>query len=188
MTGTGVLVAGRAEMGGNVLLNAWNALERYVVGLLGGIALVLSGFEVVTRYGFPQFAPDWGEEVIVYVVIWGTFLAGSALTEQNRHVRADILVRMLGAGRQRLLELFNAGLGVFFCGAMAWFGWEVVEFAIMLDEHSISSLHFPVALYYLCLPVGMALMTLRFLVRIWELLFRFDPVKHTIQDGDFSHD
>ena len=149
---------------------------------------MLSGYEILTRYLFPQHAPDWGEEVIVYVVMWGVFMSGSGLVGDNHHVRADIIVRMLGEQQQRLCEIFNTLLGIGFTGAMAWFGWEVVEFALMLDERSISSLRFPIAWYYLCLPVGMGLMALRFTIRLYELLFRFDPARHTLREDDFSHD
>lgn len=171
-----------------MLHQAWGQVERIVVGLLGGIALVLSAFEIVTRYLFPQYAPDWGEEVIVYVTIWGVFLAGSALVDENRHVRADLLVRLLGPAGQRVTELFNTVAGLIFTGALTWFGWQVVDFAVMMDETSISSLKFPIAYYYACLPAGMALMFVRYLIRLWILAFRFDPLKHTIQAGEFPHD
>lgn len=169
-------------------LRIWSAVEHVLVGALGGVALVLSGFEIVTRYFAPSYAPDWGEEIIVYVVIWGIFLAGSSLVAENRHVRADLALRMLGVGGQRAAELFNVSLGLAFTLMLAWFGWEVVEFALLLDERSISSLKFPIAWYYLCLPVAMTLMSVRYLVRLWELLLRFDPAKHTLREGEFRHD
>jgi len=170
-----------------VLIEIWDRVERLVVGLLGGIALALCGFEMTTRYLVPQHAPDWGEEVIVYLTMWGIFLSGSALVRENRHVRADLVLRMLGARGQRLAEIFNTLLGLFFTGALAWFGWLVVDFALMLDERSISSLKFPIAWYYLGLPVGMGLMFAGYLLRLYDLLFRFDPRRHTLQDGDFEH-
>lgn len=171
-----------------MFLRAWTAVERVLVGVLGGVALALSGFEIVTRYFAPQYAPDWGEEIIVYVVMWGIFLAGSSLVAENRHVRADIILRLMGTRGQRAAELFNAVLGLAFTAMLAWFGWQVVEFAILLDERSISSLKFPIAWYYLSLPVAMALMSLRYVIRLWELAFRFDPARDTLQEGDFRHD
>jgi C4-dicarboxylate transporter, DctQ subunit len=152
------------------------------------VALVLSGFEIVTRYFAPRYAPDWGEEIIVYVVMWGIFLAGSSLVAENRHVRADLVLRLMGAAGQRAAEIFNSLLGLAFTLLLARFGWEVVEFALLLDERSISSLKFPIAWYYLSLPVAMALMSLRYVIRLWELLFRFDPARHTLQEGEFRHD
>lgn len=171
-----------------MLLRAWGAVERFVVGALGGIALVLSGFEIVTRYFVPAYAPDWGEEIIVYVVIWGIFLAGSGLVAENRHVRADIVVRLLPLAGQRAAEIFNALLGLAFTALLTWLGWEVVEFALLLDERSISSLKFPIAWYYASLPVAMALMTVRYVVRLWELLFRYDPAKHAFHEEDLLRD
>jgi TRAP-type C4-dicarboxylate transport system permease small subunit len=159
-----------------------------VVGLLGAVALLLSAFEIVTRYFLPAYAPDWGEEIIVYVTIWGIFIAGSALVEENRHVRADIIVRLFGSEGQRAAEIFNTLAGLAFTALLAWYGWAVVDFALLLDERSISSLKFPIAWYYACLPAGMALMALRYAIRLWELVARFDPAKHTFQEGEFRHD
>ena len=169
-------------------LRVWGRVERVVVGVLGAIALVLSGFEIVTRYFLPAYAPDWGEEIIVYVTMWGIFLAGSALVEENRHVRADIVVRLFGAQGQRAAEVFNTLAGLAFTSLLAWYGWAVVDFALLLDERSISSLKFPIAWYYASLPAAMILMAARYAIRLWELLFRFDPARHTFQEGEFLHD
>lgn len=171
-----------------MLLRWWNFLERSLVGVLAVLALTASGYEIVTRYLLPQYAPDWGEEVIVYLVIWAVFLAGSALVAENRHVRADIVLRLFGATGQRALEIFNCAASLLLCLLLAWFGWEVVEFAIMLDERSISSLRFPIALYYACLPIGMLLMSIRYVIRLAALLFAFDPATMTIQEGDITHE
>lgn len=171
-----------------MFLKWWNGIERGLVGMLAALALIASGYEIVTRYLLPQYAPDWGEEVIVYLVIWAVFVAGSALVTENRHVRADIVLRLFGTTGQRALEIFNSAASLLFCVLLAWFGWEVVQFSIMLDERSISSLRFPIALYYACLPIGMVLMSIRYAIRLAALLFAFDPATMTIQEGDITHD
>ncbi len=62
---------------------------------------------------------------------------------------------------------------------MVWYGWQIVETSWLLDETSSSGLAFPMWLYYAALPAGGALMVMRYLVRLYRYLFRFDPATMT---------
>ena len=169
------------------MLRLWNRLELAVVGTLAGIALVLSLYEMAMRYLAPRLAPDWSSELVVYLVIWSAFVAASLLADANRHVRVDLFIRLLPPGMQRGLEIFNSAASLFFCVLLLWFGWQVVDLAQLLDERSSSSMRFPMWIYYLSLPVGAALMSLRFARRLFLLVFRFDAASMTIVDPDVSH-
>ena len=166
----------------------WGRLEAWLTGVLAALALLLICFEVATRYFLPRYLPDWGAEFVIYFTVWAIFIAGSSLVAESRHVRADIVIRLLPAGAQRLLEVLNALAGLLFCALIAYYGYEVVEFAHRLDERSESSMLFPLYLYYLCLPVGMALMTVRFLIRLKRYVFNFDAATMTVGDADRLRD
>lgn len=169
------------------MLRIWDRIELFVVGIMAATALCLSTFEMTTRYFAPAYTPDWTSEVVVYLVIWGVFLAASLLVERNGHVRVDLFIRLLPSGTQRALEIFNSAAALLFCLLLAWYGWQAVELGMLLDERSASSLRFHMWVYYLCLPVGGALMSLRFLRRLYCLIFRFDPATMTVTDPDLSH-
>lgn len=168
-----------------MIVHLWNRLETIAVGLLVGTALLLSMYEIGVRYFFPQFAYDWGEEVIVYLVIWGVWLSTSALVEEDRHVRADIVIRLLPVNGQRAIELLNSVAAIVFCCLVIWYAWDMISLSRMLEERSGSSLRFPIWIYYSALPVGAALMILRYVRRIWLLAFRYDPA--TMQIGESVH-
>ncbi len=85
--------------------------------------------------------------------------------------------------RQRALEIVNCTLCLAFCLLLVWYGWQVVDLAVLLDERSGSSLRFPVWIYYTCLPAGALLMALRYLRRIWRFVFRYDPTTMRIGEG-----
>src|SRR3546814_14761422 len=106
-------------------------------------------YGMIVRYAFPGLAPDWAGEVTVFLIVWATLIGGSSLAAQGRHVRADIVLRLLASPTQTAAEAFNLVIAALFCAVMAVSGWLVVEFALMLDERSLDSLQIPLAWYYL---------------------------------------
>lgn len=163
----------------------WARVEKTIAGLLVGLALLFSMYEILIRYFLPELAYDWGEEVIVYMVVWGVWILASTLVHEDRHVRADLLIRLLPPGGQRYVELFNSVLGLVFCVVIIWFAYDMVALSYDFGEESGSSLRFPMWIYYLSLPVGAALMLARYLRRIWLFLFRYDP--ETMHVGEETH-
>jgi len=89
-------------------------------------------------------------------------------------VRPDLVLRMLSPGLQRWVEVFNCLVAIIFCSGMVWYGWGIVHTSLILDERSSSDLQFPIWLYYLALPTGGVLMGVRYLMRLWCYLTRFD--------------
>ena len=156
-------------------LAAWDWIERIVVGLLGAFALVIAVLQVFGRYIDPADAITWAEEVIVYVAVWAVMIIASDLVRTNGHVRPDLVLRLMGPQAQRWVESFNCLVALVFAFGMVWYGWDVVNTALLLDQRSSSDLQFPVWIYYLALPVGGGLMFLRYCVRLFMYVFHFDP-------------
>ena len=158
----------------------WDWVERIVVGLLGAFALVIAVLQVFGRYIDPANAITWAEEVIVYVAVWAVMIVASDLVRTNGHVRPDLVLRLMGAQAQRWVESFNCLVALAFTFGMVWYGWDVVNTALLLDQRSSSDLQFPIWMYYLALPVGGGLMFIRYCLRLFHYLFRFDPRTMTI--------
>lgn len=161
-------------------LAAWDWVERIVVGLLGAFALVIAVLQVFGRYIDPADAITWAEEVIVYVAVWAVMIIASDLVRTNGHVRPDLVLRLMGPQGQRWVEAFNCLIALVFTFGMVWYGCDVVNTALLLDQRSSSDLQFPMWIYYLALPVGGGLMFLRYCVRLFIYVFRFDPRIMTI--------
>lgn len=163
----------------------WNWTERTVVGLLGAFALIIAVLQVFGRYIDPADAITWAEEVIVYVAVWAVMIVASDLVRTNGHVRPDLVLRLLPTQVQRWVEVFNCLVAITFTFGMVWYGWVVVNTALLLDQRSSSDLEFPIWIYYTALPVGGGLMLLRYLMRLFRYIFRFDPrvmtIGHSIQ-------
>ncbi len=157
------------------IATAWDRVERILVGLLGAFALVIAVLQVFGRYVDPEHAITWAEEVIVYIAVWAIMIVASDLVRTNGHVRPDLVLRLLRPRTQRWVEIFNCLVAIAFTAGMVWYGREVVDTALLLDQRSSSDLQFPMWIYYMALPVGGGLMLIRYCVRLFGYMFRFDP-------------
>jgi len=169
-----------------VALHWWDRIEETLVGLLGLIALVIGLLQVIGRYFDPARAISYAEEVIVYLVIWAIMIVSSQLVRRDGHVRPDLVLRLLPPRYLRLVEVFNCLVAVVFCAALVWYGWQIVDTSLLIDETSSTDLQFPMWIYYLTLPVGSALMLVRYVVRLVRFTLYFDPATMTV--GQMLHD
>lgn len=158
----------------------WDRVERTLVGILGALAMIVGLVQVLGRYFFPALAISWAEEVIVYLIVWAVMIVSSQLVRTDGHVRPDLILRLVPPGGQRWMEAFNCVVALAFCFGMLWYGWEIVDTSLLLDERSSSGLQFPMWIYYAALPAGGLLMTVRYLIRLYRYLFRFDAATMTV--------
>jgi C4-dicarboxylate transporter DctQ subunit len=93
-------------------------------------------------------------------------IVSSQLVRTDGHVRPDLVRHLMPAAVGRWLEIFNCVAASVFCGALTWYGWEIVATARIIDEHSSSDLRFPMWIYYAALPTGGLLMLVRFVIRL----------------------
>ncbi len=107
-------------------------------------------------------------------------IVSSQLVRTDGHVRPDVVLRMLSPRVQRIMEVFNCLVALAFCGGLVWFGWQIVNTALLLDETSSTALEFPMWIYYVSLPVGAGLMLIRYVMRLVRYVFFFDPATMTV--------
>jgi C4-dicarboxylate transporter DctQ subunit len=162
------------------ILAAWGWIERALVGLLGAFALVIAVLQVLGRYIDHGRAINWAEEVIVYIAVWAVMIVASELVQSDGHVRPDLVLRLLPPAAQRWIEMFNCLVAIAFTFGMFWYGWVVVDTALLFDQRSSSDLQFPIWIYYTALPVGGGLMFLRYIIRLVRYAFLFDPATMTV--------
>jgi C4-dicarboxylate transporter, DctQ subunit len=147
-------------------------LEQVLVGGIALLALALCTYNVVVRYFLPSLVVEWGDEVQVYLVIWGIFLSLGLVTAADRHVKADLFVGMFQPASQRRLQVLGDVLGLGFSIFLVVYGtlvaWETYDFG----DVSITSLRFPLWIYSAALPAGGLLMGLRYLMRLVAMLGR----------------
>ncbi|GLQ07321.1 TRAP transporter small permease [Sneathiella chinensis] len=163
------------------------AIEHGLIAVLASASLVLAVVEMFMRYYFASSLPDWTAEVVVYLITASVFLSGGRLVSENRHVNADIFLRMAGPSQQRILEMMFCAVGIFVCAVMAGKGIGIVEFAYRLDERSDSSLQFPMYLYYAFVPLGFGIMMLHYVARLCRYIWAFDRETMTTTEVDLEN-
>lgn len=162
------------------MLEAWSRVERWLVGCLGLVALAIGNYQVASRYAAPQLMVSWTDEVVTYLFVWGIFIICSVLVAEDGHVRSDIVLRLLSPSLQRWTEVFNCLVALGFCAGLTLYGSRIVSDAYDLGERSGTQLGFPMWLYYAALPVGAALMSVRYVIRLYRYGFQFDPATMTV--------
>jgi C4-dicarboxylate transporter DctQ subunit len=156
-----------------IFLNGWNKTEKYIVGLLGLITIFLAFINTILRYVF-NYSPEWMEEIIVYLIIWAAFFITGLLVEERRHVGATFFVELLPPKAHRVVEIITSSLALIFCIIVLFYGYQIVHITYTTDARSLTGMRYPLWIFYLALPVGLTLMTARFIRRIYRLIFRFD--------------
>lgn len=157
------------------MMKIWDRAEQILVGVLGLAALALALWQVVSRYFFPQESISFAEEAIVYLVIWAIMIVSSQLVRTDGHVRPDLVLNLVPPGVARWMEIASCIAAIVFCGALIWYGREVVAIAWRIDEHSASDLRFPMWIYYAALPTGGLLMLIRYVIRLVGLVVPSGP-------------
>lgn len=159
----------------------WDRVEQTLVGLLGLCALAVGIWQVVGRYVAPRESISYAEEVTVYLLVWAVMIVSSQLVRSNGHVRPDVILHLLPTRVVRWVEMFNCVVAIVFLAAVLWYGWAVVNVSYLLDERSSTSLNFPMWIYYSALPVGAALMLLRYIMRLVGYAFFYDPARMSVR-------
>lgn len=147
-----------------------DGLVGLIVALLFGAALILSLAGVAGRYLSSALAPDWGGEVVIYLVIWAVLLGAARVLRRSAHIRVDFLFDRLPPAGQKAAEFLALVLAFALGAFLVWSGWQVVSEAMMWDERSISTLRMPLWIYYAALPASFALQLIFLLERATDLL------------------
>ena len=167
------------------LLDAWDTVELYLTGILGGLATAFAFYQVVMRYVFKE-SPEWAEESVMYLVIWGVFIISSKLVREDQHIGADFFIKRMPLRVQKIMSIVTCLLSLFFVCLVIWYGFQIVSAALAMDERSTTRSRFPMWLAYLAIPAGSSLILLSCLYRLYLLWSQFSrgdfPCKHQGED------
>lgn len=114
------------------------------------------------RYFF-HAASSWAEEAIRYSIIWVTFIGGSQCAKQGSHVGIDLVVQFTPAGMRRYLQALGQFIAAAFTLLCLYAGYQATSLIITTSQRSPAML-MPMWIVYISIPIGCALMTIRFIV------------------------
>ncbi len=128
---------------------------------------------VVLRYVF-NYAFSWTEEVVRYSIVWLVFLGGSIAARRGAHIAMDIVVVYLPPRAKLFFMGVATALTCLFTVVMTYYGvlltWSIWNY------HQLSpAAEIPMAIPFAAIPVGCALMSIRFLVAAVAYFRGIDP-------------
>ena len=144
-------------------------LEEAVMafGLLSASLILF--INIIMRYLFSA-GLHWAEEFVRFAIMWIVFLGSSAVARKGEHLSVSAVVDSAGPKTAKILTLFNYLITIAFTGFMAVYGWELTMKFKKMGQLS-PSLMLPVYLIYISIPLGGALMTIRFFQHFMQCIF-----------------
>ncbi|MBO9356123.1 TRAP transporter small permease subunit [Bordetella petrii] len=138
--------------------------------LLGAIALaatVLGVLSVLSRYLLATTF-SFSDEIVTYLIVWGTLIAFGIGEFSNEHLRATVLLERLSPRWQTALGWVSFGATLLFAVLLVAYGVEIAWQRHLFNEVSPTVLRFPQWIARAAVPAG-------FLIAIVALLSR---IKH----------
>ena len=169
---------------------AVNWIEETLIAVLLGLMTLITFANVIARYVFNDNIL-WGLEATVFLFAWLVLLGASHCVKITAHLGVDALVNMLSPGPRKVLTLVAAVCCVAFSVLMlvgGWnYWWKFATTASFLEVQDVPMPDFlqflagwlnegepyeklPRYIPYAVLPIGMALLTYRFLEAGWKVL------------------
>jgi len=138
-------------------------VEDGLLVLLTGVMLVLAAAQILLRNLWDS-GLSWADPLLRVLVLWLTLLGAMAATRDRHHIHIDLLGRFLGPSLRRYVGTLTDLFAALVCGLLAWHSGRFVWF-----EFQAGSVLFATLPAWLCeavMPLGFAIMGLRFLLQI----------------------
>jgi C4-dicarboxylate transporter DctQ subunit len=143
-------------------------LEETILAFLLAAMTLITFAEVVARYVFNTGAV-WSLELTIFLFAWLVLLGMSYGVRVGAHIGVDLLPRTLPPGVQKTLALIAIVLCMAYAAIMFRGGWDTVALLLMIGIEA-EDVPIPLWIPTLVLPLGFALLFLRFAEVGWKLL------------------
>ncbi len=142
--------------------------EWLLIALIPAFSMIIIA-DVFLRYLF-DYSTDWGGEMSRYLLVFTSYIGASLCIRTQRHVRVDIIFRLVGPSTQRVLDFFADVCFAILCGYVVVFSLKVIQLHVKYGTPSASltlqNLGVTLAIAYTALPFGWGLMGFRLIQRM----------------------
>lgn len=149
------------------MINGLSEASGYISGFLIFLAALIIVYQVGLRY-FVGDSTIWQTEMSIYLLIFATFIGSAYGLKHDGHVGVDVISELLPQRSKSVLKIITSLLSMVLTIIVGWKASIMWYQATINDWHSETiwgpSLTYP----YLILPIGMLLISLQFLVIIYE--------------------
>ena len=133
--------------------------EELLLALLLTTMIVLAGGQILLRNLFDS-GIAWAEPLLRLLVLWVGMLGAMLATREDKHIRIDIVSRYLPPHRKGLSNRITSAVSALVCTLLAYHSGRFVYFEWQDGTEAFNGM--PAWLAELVLPVGFAIMALRF--------------------------
>jgi C4-dicarboxylate transporter DctQ subunit len=106
---------------------------------------------------------DWSEPFVRLLVLWLTFLGASLLTEENKHIKIDLLSTLIPSKWLPVRELILSLVCILISALMLKVCTDYIKMEMTFGQNMFFNL--PSWIGQLILPAGFAVILFRFLLR-----------------------
>lgn len=127
-------------------------------------AMLLSAIAQIVMRNFFDAGFAWIDPLHRVLVLWVAMLGAVTATREDRHISIDVLSRFAPARLLPWLKRVVAFATAIVCALLAWHTFRFVRDEYVFSDVEIAGL--PVWIWQAILPLGFAVMTLRFLFAV----------------------
>jgi len=139
------------------LRNLLNTILNVLAGLSLTVMVVLTTYQVITRYVFN--APStWSEELVGYLFAWSTMFGAAIVSGERGHMNIPILVDKFNPPMRKALHIFSEVIAFLFSASILVLGGFQVSSLAMGQQ--TSSLGVAIGVFYWVMPICGVLMAL----------------------------
>ena len=149
------------------LLHVVRALLAIIRGLAGVLlicSVALNFGNIVARY-FLHSSISWAEEVMLFLMVGCVFLGSGIVTWSGRHIRMDIIVRLMPEKVRAALALFSELVFLVTAIALCIFAWPVIRQLAAFDQRSLAA-NMPLVIPQAMIPIGLLFMAFLVIARL----------------------
>ena len=136
----------------------------YALGILLLIAAFINVANVIARYVFRR-PFIWGEEIILYLVIWLVFIGVPVAAWRHLHLRMDVVYEWFPPALRRVVGIVIALTTLWLCAQMVFLSWRVIAL-LQLNNQRSAAAGVPMFVVYWAIPIGFGLLALVSLVQL----------------------
>ncbi|MEJ2053914.1 MAG: TRAP transporter small permease [Calditrichaceae bacterium] len=143
-------------------INHWiSKLEDWILVAIVLFMVFMAFLQVILR-NFFDMGIIWSEILLRHLVLWVGFIGASIATKNNKHINIDVLKRLHKGLTKRIINLIINLFASFVSGYLTY---AAIRF--VMDEKEFDTIIFnniPAWPFQLIIPVGFALMSIRFII------------------------
>jgi len=144
------------------LLRFSNRVEDTLLVFMLASMIVIASMQILLR-NVLETGFAWGDPLLRILVLWVGLLGAMVATRKDNHISIDILTRYMSARSKRVSGVLSDMFTLCVCGVLSYHG---VRFVMQDQEAGVIAFSgFPAWWFELIIPVGFAVMGLRYAVR-----------------------